>query len=447
VDSESVVVLGAGLTGLVVSRALSRHGITHVLVGRPPTDEPRLGESMNGEGSAVLLADYAEFGDHFHPKERITFSVGAYASTADFHIAEVPRNRRFFASLGQRPPRTLIHVERIGFDRALFHAVTTSPTCTFIDASDAHVVFDRRRDRVHRVEVADGPTLPVRYAFDASNHRRTIGRAAGVTTYAMSAPQRVVFTHYLTAAGAPPDPPPTWMHATSLRRLSLDEHGLDGVAWCIPLGSRLSVGVSFDARQDAVSDAAALRIVEAAYAGVGIDVRGSFPRPLAARAMEQRYFTHERGHGENWLLAGGSYAQIWYMSGSGVGTSLAAARIAPRLLADPHREALAYERYMEHLCRAHAPLGWYVHVDPKTVTRRAIAQCSDDLILSNMRRLASFAQLGTSRPRRVAAAIIARALGSRWMHMNGYTSNVRLGVEADAATKPTIRPSQRAVGD
>jgi threonine dehydrogenase-like Zn-dependent dehydrogenase len=44
------VVLGAGLTGLAISLALSAAGIKHVLIGDRPTEIPRLGESLNAEG-------------------------------------------------------------------------------------------------------------------------------------------------------------------------------------------------------------------------------------------------------------------------------------------------------------------------------------------------------------------------------------------------------------
>src|SRR5947209_3493390 len=44
------VILGAGLTGLAISRALSAAGITHMLVGDRPAETPRLGESLNAEG-------------------------------------------------------------------------------------------------------------------------------------------------------------------------------------------------------------------------------------------------------------------------------------------------------------------------------------------------------------------------------------------------------------
>ena len=48
------VILDTGLTGMAISRALAAAGMKHALVGNRPTDAPRLGESLNAEGSLEI---------------------------------------------------------------------------------------------------------------------------------------------------------------------------------------------------------------------------------------------------------------------------------------------------------------------------------------------------------------------------------------------------------
>ena len=54
------VVIGSGLTGLSISRSLSCASIDHVLIGRRPDSSPRLGESMNLEGTLLLHLEAPE---------------------------------------------------------------------------------------------------------------------------------------------------------------------------------------------------------------------------------------------------------------------------------------------------------------------------------------------------------------------------------------------------
>ncbi len=49
------VIVGAGLSGMVISRALSKAGVPHLLLGDAPTPAPRLGESLSLDASLALL--------------------------------------------------------------------------------------------------------------------------------------------------------------------------------------------------------------------------------------------------------------------------------------------------------------------------------------------------------------------------------------------------------
>src|SRR5690348_839561 len=81
------VVLGSGLTGLSVSHSLSRAGVDHVLVGRRPDMAPRLGESMNLEGTLLLWEMFPELSRFFYPKREVLGYLGDYEVTCDFDVS------------------------------------------------------------------------------------------------------------------------------------------------------------------------------------------------------------------------------------------------------------------------------------------------------------------------------------------------------------------------
>src|SRR5262245_9482752 len=78
------VILGAGLTGLAVSRALSSAGVAHALVGDRPTETPRLGESLNAEGSLEAARQFPGLARFFSRKRQQTLFFGGNALAFDF---------------------------------------------------------------------------------------------------------------------------------------------------------------------------------------------------------------------------------------------------------------------------------------------------------------------------------------------------------------------------
>ena len=72
------VVIGSGLTGLSISHYLSRASIDHVVIGRPPERSPRLGESLNLEGTLLLREAFPQLSRFFHPKRDALGYFGDY---------------------------------------------------------------------------------------------------------------------------------------------------------------------------------------------------------------------------------------------------------------------------------------------------------------------------------------------------------------------------------
>jgi hypothetical protein len=73
-DAPRLAILGTGLVGLAISRALATAGIHHVLVGDPPTETPRVGESLNAEGSLEIARQFPDFSSSSSPSAAKCFS-------------------------------------------------------------------------------------------------------------------------------------------------------------------------------------------------------------------------------------------------------------------------------------------------------------------------------------------------------------------------------------
>lgn len=386
------VIVGSGLTGMSISTTLSRAGVDHVLVGGPPGTLPRLGESLNLEGTLLLWELYPELSRFFFPKKVVLGYLGEHQLTCDFDVAERMVSRFIFRALGYRAVSEFLQFDRLGFDAALWEATVASPHCTVIDQKVAALEYDPATDAFSAVRLADHRTLTPSYLFDASNHGRLLGQAMGMEMQPLSEPQRVAYSHFHAPEGVPVGVE-AWELATVVMRLFRDTDSVDGIAWCIPLGRYVSVGVSLNADETNVSDEELMEITERAYARYGVRYRERFSRTVPVMGLKHRYFVYDRAAGRNWLLAGPSFAQVWWMAGAGVGTALAAAQLAPRVLRDPGRWGREYDRYMRRLVPIHATFEYFASAPRSAYVPRELLRYSDRFTVTNLVRLASATRL------------------------------------------------------
>jgi flavin-dependent dehydrogenase len=394
------IILGAGLTGMAISRALSAARITHVLVGDRPNEKPRLGESLNPEGSLEIVRQFPEFTRFLFDKKLLALFFGGRALAFDqIELAAAPT---YYGLLGYKAAVPLYHVERIGFDLALFEAAIADDCCLYAQDRVASLDYRPGADRVACVTLAGGDSIASTYVFDATNNACFVARKLGVQRRLIGDPRRVVFAHYHHAENAQ-GPPPPWMQATALLRLEQRADQVDGLAWNIPLGQYVSVGVSVDPPRASADPSLLLDWVEQAYARRGVEVRRAFPRRMEAVDIRYDHYAHERCYGRNWLLAGPSCCQIWFHSAAGVGTGLVAARLAPDLLRTPQATAPVYQTYVDELTASHARLDWVVRDDPSSVSLRDLNVRARAMIGGNVARLADYLTL-ESTPAELASA-------------------------------------------
>jgi flavin-dependent dehydrogenase len=405
---------------------LSRQGVPHVLIGAPPNSSPRLGESLNLEGSVSMLELLPEFSRFYFIKKLAVGFLGDYALTCDFCLDRRPIARSFMSSLGYVPPDGFLHLERIGLDRALYDAAVSSQHCTALDAQVTSVDYDPETDRIQCVGLSDGRVLEPGYAFDATNQGRLIGQAASVECRMISDLHRVVYAHYHADRG-PDEAQEAWEHATYVVRLYEAVDGLDAMAWCIPLGSYISIGISCNPETCTLSDEEVLEVVERAYARRGLHYSSRFHRRAPIMTLRHKYFAHRRAYGANWMLSGPAYCQVWWMSGSGVGTALASARVAADAVRSPLPVGRAYEDYLKELLGIHETFDWFARTDPDRFTAENLSDQADLFIRTNVRRLA---KATLTRPSRLGAALgglFFRLKGDSLIR--GYCEVTRCGLE------------------
>lgn len=356
------MVLGSSATGILVSLQLSRDGIPHILIGSndPPPDVPRLGESIIDTSSPELWRLYGhEFPECFYYKNHIAYLDANFSALC--HVASPTRSKKRINKFAPKDGRkvrypwfgeALFHIDRIAFDRAAYYKARQQKECQFVAKWVTRIVVEE--DRVTRIELDDGDVIDSpKYVFDATGFAGLVARAAKVGMKAISAPQRVVWTHYRRDT-LEESPDEWWRGGTNLFRLDEKYDGVDAMSWMIPLGKTLSVGMSVDAKSPRGDDdeQVLMRTLSDAWARRGIDYRKVFPEERPIQQLRHSYFLRDRAYGKNWLLVGPTFITIWFPGSTGLWTVLAAAGMGKRLIERPELGKF-YENAMRPLLRFH----------------------------------------------------------------------------------------------
>lgn len=341
------VIIGGGIGGLLISRRLSQKKIPHVMIGKPLLgDSPKLGESMTESVSIEFARDFKEYSPYFYPKEVTPFFMGKIVSGLRFSFFPS------FVSLFQDDdkPATFIHVDRIGFDQALYEEVKARKECRRLDSFVTNVEYDEKNDQIKSLILKEGRQIKPSYVWDCTNHVRLLGRKLDIPSMVFDDPRQVFFTHYTQKGGEPlcrcEDIP--WIHATSLLRADKGDDGLEGISWLIPLGHYISVGISM-ALED-VGDKTPEEIITLltkAYQSRGLDYTPHFPRRKEIINIPSQHFMYDRFVGKNWAMVGGSAASTWFTSGSNISMLACMASMADKIIEQPEVYGEHYSRHVK----------------------------------------------------------------------------------------------------
>ncbi len=369
------VIIGSSLNGLLVSHNLSRHNIDHILIGGDrPLVQPRLGESMNeGAGLACWRMLDPKYRKFFYPKSHISLMHGDIASM--ILVASPVRNQTSLASrLGDTSRRAnlrtvvkgLCHLDRANFDPVFYDDVIHHVRCCFVHNPSATVKFDYQSDRITSIQVGDTTFNDPRYVFDTTGFRSVVAEAARIEIEPISNLERVAWTHFISDT-APELRSAWWLNGTNLVRMDIQRDGMNGIAWLIPLGERISLGVSVSANQSQSVNLSGQELVDELVEALlrrGIDLRKLYPQQEEVFELKHKYFERKRAFGANWILAGGTFRQFWFPTSSGVGVAMLAANLAPQLLEQPLRFGKMYEQKVKGLRAFHELVDEMVRSEP-----------------------------------------------------------------------------------
>ena len=382
------VILGTGLTGLAISRALSSAGIAHVLAGDRPAETARLGESLDLEGSVEVARQFPDFSQFFRDKRRQALFYGEHAVSSDFiHYGAGPE---FYRVLGYPPTIRLLHLDRAGFDPKLFDAVIASEHCKYLPGRATAFDYDPATDRIDGVRLSCDTTLASTYVFDATNYACVVARRLGVRRTRLGSPRRVVFAHYRVIARREAACA-RWLDATSLLRLDSRQDPVEGLAWCIPLGDYVSVGISVD---PARTTAGAARLLDWVEQGL-VHARRRRARRLSPtrhpggsplRTLQSRALFRAQ-------LAAGGNQRLPVLVSLGLGGFHRPGRGPPRARraegagSRPGRLSVLY---IDRVATSHSALEWLVDLDPWSMTVDDLRRRVEGLIAGNVKRLSAY---------------------------------------------------------
>ncbi len=414
------VIIGSGLSGMAISDWLTKAKIAHMMIGGEPNRLPRLGESIDPAGTLILLRYYPEFERYYFRKKWISVLLGEYATSCNFgqNFGRVVGLKM----LGFTSPPEFIHVDRVGFDNAFYQKVIASDYCQRIEALVDQIDYDQTTDTIRSLTLADGEVIRPSYVYDCTNHFRLLGRSLNIPLQTISEPQRVVYDHYHASGAAPmcDSVAMEWLHATNILRLYADLDGINGLAWLIPLGSYVSLGVSMPMGDNDCSDAKVMDLLITAYARRGMPVSEHFPDAKQVMSVpRQQYFFHERAYGKNWLLAGPSYGQVWFPSSSGVGAAMVAGYIAADIIDSPAEVGQLYQDYIIGLQESHTIFDRMILKHHSELTPELVKVESNRIVTENVKRVARLATIQSGAVGAAFGRVLLKAVSREGMATSG----------------------------
>lgn len=419
------IIIGSGLTGLLISLELSKAQIDHVLIGGPPpSDGPRVGESLNLEATIYFLAEYPELADCYYQKGFAATHSGDITGFFDFSFISRPDSAPFFATFGKKPPELLIHFDRVRLDAALYEKAINAPFCTQLDGRVSALHCAAGSDHIQQIVMEDGSTIPVAHVFDATGHIRLVARQLRVPRQMLGPTQYGVFTHYYRCEGTTPHHADgEWQHGTSVLRLYAERDGFDGLAWCIPLGDTISVGVTTPLTETMAeappADETLLAAVQKAFALYDVHYAEVVEKQSRVGRARIEFYTHACTHGANWLLASAAHTQIWWPTSSGIDTSVAAALVAAQFIRNPKQVGARYQDYMATLAQSQSVWNWAATHSHGSISPQKARRFADRLFWSIGARFAKSLTLDQRNPlSQLGAALTANLYANEfWSQM------------------------------
>lgn len=316
------VIIGTTLTGLLISIALSRARVSHVLIGKAPDDSlPRTGQILTPVATPTFTENFPELAHLGYPKKQRVVHMGDHYMQLDFSHFSIAPIFEMVNAIGGIQFTKPWNLDRVAADKALFEKAVNAPYCQHVDSHAVAVDYEQATDTIRSVTLADSQKVPTSHVYDASGTERFLGRQLGLFYRSLGRPQSIVHAIYRPTAESSEEtllphevPPADWyQHRASILRLYKEQVGINGMAACIPLGDHVSVHACStlqdeNTEQDpTVTANEQLIAIHKALAQVGADVQSHFPICTEQGTAIREQYVCDRAFGTNWLLTGRAY--------------------------------------------------------------------------------------------------------------------------------------------
>ena len=390
----SIIIVGGGMTAFTISRVLSQNSISHVLLCKPPkVGSPRLGESVNLEGTLDCDLLFPEFKHYFYPKQTISVTIGNKQLDMCTNGFNFPKLNALCKVLGYSNFRGLYHIDRVNFDIELYKSVIASPFCKYQNVQIKNMVYSPFSDKIKKIILEDGSEIDCSYIFDATTYMGILPNFVKIRPKILGKKERVVFTHLFPNKTSNKNLIADWLYSTTFGKMHKGVDGICAFYWVIPFGNLYtSIGTVFDS--DDYKNLKKQIIIERLLdflESQGIPVNKYFPKLSKILMFDYNHYYYEKPYGKNWLLAGTACQQTWFPTSSGINLGTWAARLAPKILLNPIQYGKIYQNLTKEYMYRHILYQDVFDNKEKNVDNNALDQLGKRIMSNSVQIIYRFA--------------------------------------------------------
>ena len=151
-----------------------------MLGSEPDPKTPKLGESLDLVSTVDVIKFFPELLQYCVPKKAIVYYRLNRATYLPVDVENYAHLDNYLKLCGYNVPPTLVHIDRLAFDAALFKSCTEKETCIFINDKVVDLDYKAETDCFKQLTLSNGQVLQSSFIFDATNHARLIPKKLAI---------------------------------------------------------------------------------------------------------------------------------------------------------------------------------------------------------------------------------------------------------------------------